>query len=43
MPFGRRNGRTLARFRVSFPVAVVLLFIGAYLVAALMQAIQLIR
>jgi hypothetical protein len=38
---GRRNTGT--RFRVSLPVALILLFVGAYLAATVMQAIELLR
>jgi hypothetical protein len=40
---GSRHARSLTRFRVSLPVALILLFVAAYLAAAVMQAIELIR
>ena len=42
VPTARPHARSLARFRVSLPV-VLLLFVAAYLAAVVMQAIELIR
>jgi hypothetical protein len=39
----RLHARSLTRFRASLPVALILLFIAAYLAATVMQAIELLR
>jgi hypothetical protein len=39
----RLHARSLARFRVSLPVALMLLFVAAYLAAIVVQAIELMR
>jgi hypothetical protein len=40
---GGLHARGLTRFRASLPVALILLFVAAYLAATVVQAVELLR